>query len=59
MTKVLGKKDKDIKKSEKNNSVQMGAKIANQINSIQQSNMLLTYTCVITQNAGVTNINLG
>lgn len=59
MTKVLEKKDEDVKKNEKSNGVQMGAKIANQINSIQQSNMLLTYTCVITQSAGVTNINLG
>lgn len=36
----------------------MGAKIANQINTNQQSNMLLSAYSVVTQNSTTININL-
>ncbi|NLW23537.1 MAG: hypothetical protein GXY88_09870 [Tissierellia bacterium] len=36
----------------------MGAKIANQINTNQQSNMLLSAYSVVTQNSTTVNINL-
>jgi len=38
------------------NNVKMGAKIANQINANQQSNVVLSAYCVVTQTC--TNINI-
>lgn len=37
--------------------VHMGAKITNQINTNQQSNMVLSAYCVATQNCSTVNIN--
>lgn len=37
--------------------VRMGAKISNQINTNQQSNMALSAYCVITQNCSTVNVN--
>lgn len=37
----------------------MGAKIANQINTNQQSNMCLSAYSAVTQNSTTVNINLG
>lgn len=39
------------------NGVKMGAKISNQINTNQQSNMALSAYCVITQNSTTVNVN--
>ncbi|HHV99374.1 MAG TPA: hypothetical protein GXX36_07345 [Clostridiaceae bacterium] len=39
------------------NSVKMGAKIANQINTNQQSNVVLSAYCVVTQVCTTININ--
>ncbi|NLY77403.1 MAG: hypothetical protein GX080_04855 [Tissierellia bacterium] len=36
----------------------MGAKVANQINTNQQSNMCLTQLSVVTQNSSTVNISL-
>ncbi|GFN36602.1 hypothetical protein [Tepidimicrobium xylanilyticum] len=51
---------KKIQKSlpEEKQSTYMGAKIANQINTNQQSNMLLSAYSVVTQNSTTVNINL-
>jgi hypothetical protein len=46
-----------LNKNKKKNSVQMGAKIANQINTAQQSNLLLSYSCATTQSATILNVN--
>lgn len=40
-------------------STYMGAKIANQINTNQQSNMCLSSLSAVTQNSPTVNINLG
>lgn len=50
---------RDLSKIEDDSSVQMGAKIANQINTNQQSNMALTAYCITTQSSSTVNINLG
>jgi len=39
------------------NNVKMGAKIANQINTNQQSNVVLSAYCVVTQTCSNININ--
>ncbi|MBZ2174248.1 hypothetical protein K8M07_03200 [Schnuerera sp. xch1] len=45
--------------SKKKENVYMGAKIVNQINTNQQSNMCLSAYSVVTQNSSTVNINLG
>lgn len=39
------------------NNVKMGAKISNQINTNQQSNVVLSAYCVVTQTCSTVNIN--
>lgn len=51
--------NEDLSGIEEDNSVHMGAKIANQINSNQQSNMALTAYCITTQNSSTVTINFG
>lgn len=48
---------RDLHKTKKKSDVQMGAKIANQINSHQQTNMLLSAYCATTQSCTTVNIN--
>ena len=50
---------KDVTRMNGDGVVHMGAKIANQINTNQQSNMLLSAYCVATQNCSTVNIQLG
>ncbi|MGI6777677.1 MAG: hypothetical protein ACOX7R_06515 [Acetivibrionales bacterium] len=49
--------EKAISGGSKKGSVKMGAKISNQINTNQQSNMALSAYCVITQDCSTVNIN--
>ncbi len=46
-----------IPKTKKGGSVKMGAKISNQINTNQQSNMALSAYCAVTQTHSIVNIN--
>jgi hypothetical protein len=48
---------KKVPKVKKANNVKMGAKISNQINTNQQSNMALSAYCAITQTCSTVNIN--
>lgn len=50
---------KSISKVKGDNSIKMGAKIANQINTNQQSNVSLSALCVTTQSCSTVNINFG
>lgn len=49
--------EKILAESNLENGVKMGAKISNQINTNQQSNMALSAYCVITQNSSTINVN--
>jgi len=51
-------KSKRKSSSRKKENTYMGAKIANQINTNQQSNMCLSQLSVVTQNSTTVNINL-
>lgn len=46
-----------IPKAKRGSNVKMGAKISNQINTNQQSNMSLSAYCVVTQTSSIVNIN--
>ncbi|WP_066501020.1 hypothetical protein [Abyssisolibacter fermentans] len=55
---VILSKEKN-KSFKKKNDVMMGAKIVNQLNTNQQTNMTLSAYCVTTQNSSTVNINCG
>lgn len=42
----------------KRSAIQMGAKVTNQINTNQQSNMVLSAYCAVTQSCSTVNINM-
>lgn len=46
-----------LPKCKEDNNIKMGAKISNQINTNQQSNIALSAYCVITQTCSTVNIN--
>jgi len=48
---------KELSRNRGNGIVKMGAKIANQVNTNQQSNMALSAYCVITQECSAVNLN--
>ncbi|MCR2042850.1 hypothetical protein [Anaerosalibacter massiliensis] len=48
---------KTLPKVKDKDNVRMGAKIANQINTNQQSNMCLSAYSAVTQNSSTVNIN--
>jgi len=54
---MASKVNKDLSDVRHKDDVRMSAKIANQINTNQQSNMALSAYCVITQNTSTVNIN--
>ena len=49
----------EIARNRKPSNIKMGAKITSQINTNQQSNMVLSAYSVVTQSCSVVNINLG
>lgn len=51
------KSSETLHKTKGKNDIQMGAKIANQINALQQSNILLSAYCATTQSCSTVNIN--
>lgn len=54
----MSKKVENQLSKKREGSTYMGAKVANQINTNQQSNMCLTQLNVVTQNSSTINISL-